>query len=156
MNTKEIQDIINFIKKTDLDDVSIETENYKIRVKKNSTSISEKVIHKSEKPLKIDKKESVIQKEQIETKAEPEVKASNNIIIKSPMIGTFYQSPNPESNPFISEGDIIKPGQTICIIEAMKLFNEIESEVSGKVVKVLANDSSPVEFDQPLYEIDPS
>tara|TARA_X000000368_G_scaffold349895_1_gene290093 strand:- start:226 stop:696 length:471 start_codon:yes stop_codon:yes gene_type:complete len=156
MNTKEIQDIINFIKKTDLDDVSIETENYKIRVKKNSTSISEKVIHKSEKPLKIDKKESVIQKEQIETKAEPEVKASNNVIIKSPMIGTFYQSPNPESNPFISEGDIIKPGQTICIIEAMKLFNEIESEVSGKVVKVLANDSSPVEFDQPLYEIDPS
>ena len=156
MNTKEIQDIINFIKKTDLDDVSIETENYKIRVKKNSSSISEKVIHKSEKPLKSDKKESVIQKEQIETKAEPEVKASNNIIIKSPMIGTFYQSPNPESNPFISEGDIIKPGQTICIIEAMKLFNEIESEVSGKVVKVLANDSSPVEFDQPLYEIDPS
>ena len=156
MNTKEIQDIINFIKKTDLDDVSIETENYKIRVKKNSTSISEKVIHKSEKPLKSDKKESVIQKEQIETKAEPEVKASNNVIIKSPMIGTFYQSPNPESNPFISEGDIIKPGQTICIIEAMKLFNEIESEVSGKVVKVLANDSSPVEFDQPLYEIDPS
>ena len=83
MNTKEIQDIINFIKKTDLDDVSIETENYKIRVKKNSSSISEKVIHKSEKPLKSDKKESVIQKEQIETKAEPEVKASNNIIIKS-------------------------------------------------------------------------
>ena len=156
MNTKEIQDIINFIKKTDLDDVSIETENYKIRVKKNSTSISEKVIHKSEKPLKIDKKESVIQKEQIETKAEPEVKASNNIIIKSPMIGTFYQSPNPESNPFVSVGDNIKPGQTICIIEAMKLFNEIESEVSGKVVKILANDSSPVEFDQPLYEIDPS
>ena len=156
MKNKEIEDLINFIKKSDLDDVSIETENYKIRVKKNSTSISEKVIHKSEKPLKIDKKESVIQKEQIETKAEPEVKASNNVIIKSPMIGTFYQSPNPESNPFISEGDIIKPGQTICIIEAMKLFNEIESEVSGKVVKVLANDSSPVEFDQPLYEIDPS
>ena len=72
------------------------------------------------------------------------------------MIGTFYKSPNPESDPFISEGDIIKPGQTICIIEAMKLFNEIESEVTGKVVKVLANDSSPVEFDQPLFEIDPS
>ena len=67
------------------------------------------------------------------------------------MIGTFYQSPNPESNPFVSVGDNIKPGQTICIIEAMKLFNEIESEVSGKVVKILANDSSPVEFDQPLY-----
>ena len=154
MNTKEIQDIINFIKKTDLDDVSIETENYKIRVKKNSTSISEKVIHKSEKPLKIDKKESVIQKEQIETKAEPEVKASNNVIIKSPMIGTFYQSPNPESNPFISEGDIIKPGQTICIIEAMKLFNEIESDISGTIIKVLVDDMSPVEYDQPLFLVD--
>ena len=155
MNTKEIQDIINFIKKTDLDDVSIETENYKIRVKKNSSSISEKVVHKSEKPLKVDKKETVIQKEQVEIKTEKET-PNNNIIIKSPMIGTFYQSPNPESNPFISEGDSIKPGQTICIIEAMKLFNEIESEVSGKVIKVLANDTSPVEFDQPLFEIDPS
>ena len=155
MNTKEIQDIINFIKKTDLDDVSIETENYKIRVKKNSSSISEKVVHKSEKPLKVDKKETVIQNEQVEIKTEKET-PNNNIIIKSPMIGTLYQSPNPESNPFISEGDSIKPGQTICIIEAMKLFNEIESEVSGKIVKVLANDSSPVEFDQPLYEIDPS
>tara|TARA_B100001564_G_scaffold313058_1_gene286321 strand:+ start:1280 stop:1750 length:471 start_codon:yes stop_codon:yes gene_type:complete len=156
MNSKEIQDIINFIKKTDLDDVSIETENYKIRVKKNSGSISEKVIHKSESPLKIDSKEQVIQKEEVELKTEVEKPTSKNLIIKSPMIGTFYQSPNPESNPFVSVGDNIKPGQTICIIEAMKLFNEIESEVSGKVVKILANDSSPVEFDQPLYEIDPS
>ncbi|MAK07371.1 MAG: acetyl-CoA carboxylase biotin carboxyl carrier protein [Cytophagales bacterium] len=156
MNSKEIQDIINFIKKTDLDDVSIETENYKIRVKKNSGSISEKVIHKSESPLKIESKEQVIQKEEVELKTEVEKPSSKNLIIKSPMIGTFYQSPNPESNPFVSVGDNIKPGQTICIIEAMKLFNEIESEVSGKVVKILANDSSPVEFDQPLYEIDPS
>ena len=156
MNSKEIQDIINFIKKTDLDDVSIETENYKIRVKKNSGSISEKVIHKSESPLQIDSKEQVIQKEEVELKTEVEKPSSKNLIIKSPMIGTFYQSPNPESNPFVSVGDNIKPGQTICIIEAMKLFNEIESEVSGKVVKILANDSSPVEFDQPLYEIDPS
>ena len=155
MNTKEIQDIINFIKKTDLDDVSIETENYKIRVKKNSSSISEKVVHKSEIPKIIEKKETVV--EDTTTKSSTtEEKASNNIIIKSPMIGTFYRSPNPESDPFVSEGDTIKPGQTICIIEAMKLFNEIESEVTGKVVKVLANDSSPVEFDQPLFEIDPS
>ena len=98
----------------------------------------------------------MIQKEEVELKTEVEKPTSKNLIIKSPMIGTFYQSPNPESNPFVSVGDNIKPGQTICIIEAMKLFNEIESEVSGKVVKILANDSSPVEFDQPLYEIDPS
>ena len=155
MNTKEIQDIINFIKKTDLDDVSIETENYKIRVKKNSSSIREKVVHKSEKPKIIEKKETVVEDTTTESITNEE-KAGNNIIIKSPMIGTFYKSPNPESDPFVSEGDTIKPGQTICIIEAMKLFNEIESEVTGKIVKVLANDSSPVEFDQPLFEIDPS
>ena len=155
MNTKEIQDIINFIKKTDLDDVSIETENYKIRVKKNPSSITEKVIHKSEKPESIEKKETVIENTTTQSTTIEE-KTNENIIIKSPMIGTFYRSPNPESDPFVSEGDTIKPGQTICIIEAMKLFNEIESEVTGKVVKVLANDSSPVEFDQPLFEIDPS
>ena len=152
MKSKEIQDIINFIKKTDLDDVSIETENYKIRVKKNKTTYTttEKVKSEDVKPLK-----------KIEVEDKPEEKKekendTNNIIIKSPMIGTFYRSPNPESGPFISEGDIIKPGQTICIVEAMKLFNEIESEVSGKVVKVIANDSSPIEFDQPLFEVDPS
>jgi len=154
MKSKEIQDIINFIKKTDLDDVSIETENYKIRVKKNKTTYTttEKVKSEEVKPLK-----------KIEVEDKPEEKKekekendTKNIIIKSPMIGTFYRSPNPESGPFISEGDIIKPGQTICIVEAMKLFNEIESEVSGKVVKVIANDSSPIEFDQPLFEVDPS
>lgn len=152
MKSKEIQDIINFIKKTDLDDVSIETENYKIRVKKNKTNYSTTEEVKSEeiKPLK---------KIEVEDKPEEKKEKENNtknIIIKSPMIGTFYRSPNPESAPFISEGDIIKPGQTICIVEAMKLFNEIESEVSGKVVKVIANDSSPIEFDQPLFEVDPS
>ena len=152
MKSKEIQDIINFIKKTDLDDVSIETENYKIRVKKNKTNYTTTAEVKSEeiKPLK---------KIEVEDKTEEKKEKENNtknIIIKSPRIGTFYRSPNPESGPFISEGEIIKPGQTICIVEAMKLFNEIESEVSGKVVKVIANDSSPIEFDQPLFEVDPS
>ena len=152
MKIKEIQEIINFIKKSDLDDVSIETENIKIRVKKNNgnfTTIEQPKVVKTE----IQSQASPVENKVSEEKKE---KTSNNIIIKSPMIGTFYRSPNPESDPFVSEGDTIKPGQTICIIEAMKLFNEIESEVTGKVVKVLANDSSPVEFDQPLFEIDPS
>ena len=109
----------------------------------------------SNEPKIIEKKETVVEDTTTES-ITTEEKAGSNIIIKSPMIGTFYRSPNPESDPFVSEGETIKPGQTICIIEAMKLFNEIESEVTGKVVKVLANDSSPVEFDQPLFEIDPS
>ena len=152
MKIKEIQDIINFIKKTDLDDVSIETENYKIRVKKNNTSIT-KIKDKKEKAIKLESPIKETKKIEDDTKKNIE---SGNIIIKSPMIGTFYRSPNPESDAFVSKGDIIKPGSTICIIEAMKLFNEIEAEVSGKIVKILVNDSSPVEFDQPLFEVDPS
>ena len=152
MKIKEIQDIINFIKKTDLDDVSIETENYKIRVKKNNTSIT-KIKGKKEKAIKLES--TIKETKHIEDDGKKNIE-SGNIIIKSPMIGTFYRSPNPESDSFVNEGDTIKPGSTICIIEAMKLFNEIEAEVSGKIVKVLVNDSSPVEFDQPLFEVDPS
>ena len=153
MKIKEIQDIINFIKKTDLDDVSIETENYKIRVKKNNTSITQ-IKGKKEKTIKLTKS-PLEETKKIEDDTKKNIE-SGNIIIKSPMIGTFYRSPNPESDSFVNEGDTIKPGSTICIIEAMKLFNEIEAEVSGKIVKVLVNDSSPVEFDQPLFEVDPS
>ena len=151
MKIKEIQDIINFIKKSDLDDVSIETENYKIRVKKNNGNYTT-----TELPKEV--KVSAPQSQQEEKKVEEKIEStsSNNLIIKSPMIGTFYRSPNPESDPFVSEGDTIKVGQTICIVEAMKLFNDIESEVSGKVVKILVDDNSPIEFDQPLFEVEPS
>tara|TARA_Y100001958_G_C21234111_1_gene560248 strand:+ start:1801 stop:2262 length:462 start_codon:yes stop_codon:yes gene_type:complete len=153
MKIKEIQEIINFIKKSDLDDVSIETENIKIRVKKNNGNFIA-----TEQP-KVVKTEIKQQTPVIENKVSEEKKENtpnNNIIIKSPMIGTFYRSPNPESDPFVSEGDSIKVGQTICIVEAMKLFNDIESEVSGKIVKILVDDNSPIEFDQPLFEVDPS
>ncbi|HIF48394.1 MAG TPA: acetyl-CoA carboxylase biotin carboxyl carrier protein [Cytophagales bacterium] len=147
MNIKEIQDIINFIKKTDLDDVSIETENYKIRVKKNNSEVTQ-LKEKKNIPVEIENDETKLTEEsEIET---------NHITIKSPMIGTLYLSPNPESEPYINEGDTINAGQTICIIEAMKLFNEIESEFSGKVIKILIDDTSPVEFDQPLFIINPS
>ena len=153
MKIKEIQEIINFIKKSDLDDVSIETENIKIRVKKNNGNFTT-----IEQP-KIVKTEIQPQPSPVENKVPEEKKektSNNNMIIKSPMIGTFYRSPNPESDPFVNEGDSIKVGQTICIVEAMKLFNDIESEISGKIVKILVDDNSPVEFDQPLFEVDPS
>lgn len=153
MKIKEIQEIINFIKKSDLDDVSIETENIKIRVKKNNGNFTT-----IEQP-KIVKTEIQPQTSPVENKVSEEKKkktSNNNIIIKSPMIGTFYRSPNPETDPFVNEGDSIKVGQTICIVEAMKLFNDIESEVSGKIVKILVDDNSPIEFDQPLFEVDPS
>ena len=153
MKNKEIQDLINFIKKSDLDDVSIETENYKIRVKKNQN----KNITQPKKVVEeIIETTSEIQKPEPKQNNTKETNESNNhLIIKSPMIGTFYRASNPKSDPFIKEGDIISEGQTICIIEAMKLFNEIESEVSGKVIKVLIDDASPVEYDQDLFVIDP-
>ena len=153
MKIKEIQEIINFIKKSDLDDVSIETENIKIRVKKNNgnfTTIEQPKIVKTEIQPQASPTENKVSEEK------KEKISNNNIIIKSPMIGTFYRSPNPESDPFVNEGDSIKVGQTICIVEAMKLFNDIESEVSGKIVKILVDDNSPVEYDQPLFEVDPS
>ena len=151
MKNKEIQDLINFIKKSDLDDVSIETENYKIRVKKNkNTNQPKKAVEK------IIETTSEIQKAETKQNKTKETNESNNhLIIKSPMIGTFYRASNPKSDPFIKEGDVISEGQTICIIEAMKLFNEIESEVSGKVIKILIDDASPVEYDQDLFVIDP-
>ena len=91
------------------------------------------------------------------TETKPEKKEDSNLItVKAQMIGTFYRSPAPDKPPFIEVGSVIKPGDTLCIIEAMKLFNEIESEVSGKVVKILLDDVSPIEFDQPLFLIDPS
>ena len=151
MKIKEIQEIINFIKKSDLDDVSIETESIKIRVKKNNGNYTS-----VEKPKEVKAAIQQIPIESPEKEVKKEETTNNNTIIKSPMIGTFYRSPNPESDPFVSEGDSIKVGQTICIVEAMKLFNDIESEVSGKIVKILVDDNSPVEFDQPLFEIDPS
>ena len=87
---------------------------------------------------------------------EAEEDSSQYITVKSPMIGTFYRKPSPDKDAFINVGDEIKPGDVLCVVEAMKLFNEIESEVSGKIVKVLADDSSPVEYDQPLFLVDPS
>jgi len=149
MKNKEIEDLINFIKKSNLDDVSIETESYKIRVKKNkykNIPPSEKVVKKIiETSNDIDKSDQPLENNE----------SNNHIIIKSPMIGTFYRASNPKSDPFIKEGDVISEGQTIYIIEAMKLFNEIESEVSGKVIKILIDDASPIEYDQDLFVIDP-
>lgn len=142
MKNKEIEDIINFIKKTDLDDVSIETENYKIRVKKNN---NQNYIEPKKSRKKIKEVEKKVENSEI-----------HNLTIKSPMIGTFYRASNPESDPFIKEGDKVSKGQTICIIEAMKLFNEIESEISGTIVEILVDDASPVEYDQDLFIIDPS
>jgi len=161
MKAKEIQELIDFISKSGLDEVNIETEEFKIKVKKNS-EVKTKVVEKSAVPVAAPVVQATPAAEENGTKsapeepAEPPAKSNGYLEIKSPMIGTFYRSSGPDSEPFVAVGDKISVGQTVCIVEVMKLFNEIESEVEGTVVKVLVDNSSPVEYDQPLFLIDPA
>lgn len=161
MKIKEIRDLIDFISQSELNEVNIETTDFKISVKKSpdiSVNSGEIMVTppnaQTNAPLATTISETVeIKTDSAEEKAEP---AKNLKEVKSPMIGTFYRAANPESPSFVEPGDRIKPGQTICIIEAMKLFNEIEAEISGTIVEILVDNATPVEFDQPLYLVDPS
>ena len=163
MKPKEIQELLDFIAQSGLAEVNIETEQVKISVKKHQ-DIQPKYIQAQGQPML--QQQPVIsntaqpttaestQAGNTEKQVEP-VKANNYITIKSPMIGTFYRSSNPETPSFVNVGDSIEPGKPVCITEAMKLFNEIESEISGKIVKILVENSTPVEYDQPLFLVEP-
>ncbi|ALJ00256.1 acetyl-CoA carboxylase biotin carboxyl carrier protein [Rufibacter tibetensis] len=163
MKAKEIQELIDFIAKSGLNKVDIETEEFKISVQREA---SQKVKYVSEPapaaaPPALPQAAPALSQAPAApaAPAAPQPAAddtSKYITIKAPMIGTLYRSANPESPAFVNVGDEVKQGQVICIIEAMKLFNEIESEVSGRIVKVLVDNSSPVEYDQPLFLVDPS
>jgi acetyl-CoA carboxylase biotin carboxyl carrier protein len=160
MKAKEIQDLIDFIAKSGLNKVNIETEEFKITVQREP---NQKVKYVNEPVSAAPAPQAIAPAAAPAAPAAPAPAAtptasddSKYIAIKAPMIGTFYRSSSPESPVFVNVGDEVKKGQVICIIEAMKLFNEIESEVSGKIVKVLVDNSSPVEYDQPLFLVDPS
>jgi len=155
MKTKEIRDLIDFIAETGLNEVNIETEELKLSVKRNA-EIHTQVIESAAPAVSVGApiQAAVAPQPQSEVASAPAT--SNYVEVKSPMIGTFYKSANPESAPFVSVGDTVTVGQTVCIIEAMKLFNEIESEVSGTIVKILIDNATPVEYDQPLFLVDPS
>ncbi len=159
MKAKEIQDLIDFISKSGLDEVNIETEEFKIKVKKNSEVKTQMVQAAAPAPQPVAAQAPA----PANTPPAPEkpkdtgsAEEGNYLTIKSPMIGTFYRTPNPESPNFVNVGDSVKAGDTVCIVEAMKLFNEIESDVTGKIVKILVDNASPVEYDQPLFLVDPS
>lgn len=152
MKTKEIRDLIDFIANTGLNEVKIETDELRLSVKRESgkTKVIEAAVAQAA---------PVAAAPAPAAAAAPAAKDDSNagyVEVKSPMIGTFYRAANPESDPFMNVGDSVSVGQTVCIVEAMKLFNEIESEVSGKIVKVLVDNGTPVEFDQPLFLVDPS
>jgi acetyl-CoA carboxylase biotin carboxyl carrier protein len=152
MDIKQIQDLIRFVSKSGVNEVSIEQKDFKITIKTNEAAVQ------SVAPQHITVAAPVAPTVGIPAPAIQEpalVAASNYVTIKSPMIGTFYRSATPEKPLFVNVGDEIKTGTVVCIIEAMKLFNEIESEISGRIVKVLVENASPVEYDQPLFLVEP-
>tara|TARA_B110000008_G_scaffold189229_1_gene188015 strand:+ start:945 stop:1403 length:459 start_codon:yes stop_codon:yes gene_type:complete len=152
MDFKEVQNFIKFVTKSGASEVSLETEDYKITVKSGSeqTAVYQAPPVPSQIPI------SPSQEKVVNEEKETEDEFAHCSTITSPMIGTFYRKPSPDKPSFAEIGSHVNVGDTICIIEAMKLFNEIESEVSGKIVKVLADDMTPVEFGQPLFLVDPS
>ena len=159
MDIKQIQELIKFVSRSGVNEVSIEQKEFKITIKTNQaptyvTASLPQAQMQMQQPAAIPAAAPVTESKP--AIAEPALDdTSKYITIKSPMIGTFYRSSNPEKPFFVNVGDEVKTGQVVCIIEAMKLFNEIESEVSGKIVKVLVDNSSPVEYDQPLFLVEP-
>lgn len=162
MEYKQIQELIKAINKSNISELKIEEGDFKITIKQQATVSETQFVAlqapamTTMPPVQAAPPQAAIQAAApaATTPAPAAAPSGNTIIIKSPMIGTFYRSSAPDKPPYISVGDDINPGDVICIIEAMKLFNEIESEFSGRVVRVLAEDASPVEYDQPLFEIE--
>ncbi len=157
MDTKEIQKLIEFISKTDLSEVKIETSDLKIQVRRGGAE-APKVVAAPPQVVYAEPAPQVIAPRAPEVKAEAPAASSGSklVEIKAPMIGTFYRSAGPDKPAFVEVGDEITSGKVICILEAMKLFNEIESEISGKIVKILVDDATPVEYDQPLFLVEPA
>ena len=157
MKIKEIQNLIKFVAKSGASEVKLEMEDVKITIKTNDGSHPVVIQDTAIVPQPVIQTPPVSPEPAAPTSSPAVVEEdSNYITIKSPIIGTFYRKPSPDKPNFVEVGDSISEGSVLCVIEAMKLFNDIESEVSGKIVKILVDDSSPVEFDQPLFLVAPS
>ncbi len=163
MDLKEIQNLIKFVAKSGASEVKLEMDDVKITIRTGSESDSKTTVqyapvapHIPQAVAPVAEAAAPVAPVAVPTEAAAEDESSKYITVKSPIIGTFYRKPSPDKPLFVEVGQTIAEGDVLCIIEAMKLFNEIESEVSGKVVKILVDDSSPVEFDQPLFLVDPS
>ncbi|MNJ83634.1 Biotin carboxyl carrier protein of acetyl-CoA carboxylase [compost metagenome] len=162
MNLNEIQDLIKFVAKSGVTEVEIEQKDFKITIKSESKKSDSPIIVQAAAPVVPQMVAAPVQAAApAQVAAAPATESASTedsklITVKSPMIGTFYRSSGPDKEPFVSVGQSINKGETVCIIEAMKLFNEIEAEYSGKIVKVLVDDATPVEYDQPLFLVDPA
>jgi len=166
MDIKEIQSLIKFVAKSGASEVKLETDDLKITIRTGTVSNAPETAYVQQVPIAQTAIPQMIATPPVESAAPVAVETANNdtaaedeskyITIKSPIIGTFYRKPAPDKPSFVEVGADIAKGDVLCVIEAMKLFNDIESEVSGKIIKILVDDSSPVEFDQPLFLVDPS
>ncbi|MEX0773011.1 MAG: acetyl-CoA carboxylase biotin carboxyl carrier protein [Balneolales bacterium] len=166
MDLKTIKNLLNLISQSDVNEVSIEEGDFKIKVKKKPDVVKGQSTpvympsppgYETSLPPAGGQQQEVSEKQEREpVQKKPEEASSTTETIKSPIVGTFYSASSPDTDAYVKVGDTIKKGDTLCIVEAMKIMNEIESEVSGKVVKLLAEDAQPVEFDQPLFIIEPS
>lgn len=167
MDFKQIQELIKIVSKSELSEVKISQDNFKITIKnKQEGAVTMVQSHSMSMPQSMPMMSSP-QASSIATSAQPIAIAAtpaspeapaatgNLVEFKSPMIGTFYRKPGPDKDNFVKVGDTVKPGDVLCVVEAMKLFNEIECDISGVIVKVIADDNSPVEYDQPLFLIEP-
>jgi acetyl-CoA carboxylase biotin carboxyl carrier protein len=160
MDIKTIQDLVKIINKTNIAEISIEEADLKITIKQKEDKV-ETVVAAHAAPMYMPAPApaaapAATAPAPAAPSAAPAAAPANTITIKSPMIGTFYRSSAPDKPAFVNVGDEVAPGKVVCIVEAMKLFNEIESEVKGKIVKVLVEDASPVEYDQPLFLVEPA
>jgi acetyl-CoA carboxylase biotin carboxyl carrier protein len=158
MDLKEIQALIKFVSTAGVDEVEINRKDFKLVIKKNAIQVTSVAPVAMPQPIALPAAQpaAAVAAAPASPAAAPAAKADNLITIKSPMVGTFYRSSNPDTPAFVNVGDEVKSGKVVCIIEAMKLFNEIESEVSGRIVKVLVENATPVEYDQPLFLVEPA
>jgi acetyl-CoA carboxylase biotin carboxyl carrier protein len=164
MDFKQIQELIRLVNESNLGEVSIEQKDFKITIKQKEEHITQMVATsfpaqapQMQLPQQAPQQSLPQSSSSPATSSEkPQTTSSNTVTIKSPMIGTFYRKPGPDKPNFVEAGDEVAPGKVVCVIEAMKLFNEIESEVKGKIVKILVEDASPVEYDQPLFLVEPA
>lgn len=159
MDFKQIQELIRIINRSNIGELTIEEKGFKVTIKQKQDNIQQVVAAAPQMiaaaPVAALPAAAPVAAAAEKAKPAAETTASNLITIKSPMIGTFYRKPSPDKPLFVEVGDEVTPGKVVCIIEAMKLFNEIESEVKGKIVKILVEDSTPVEYDQPLFLVEP-
>ena len=160
MDIKEIQELIRFVAKSGVNEVELERDGFKLSIKANAPAPVAQMVA-APMPMQVAAPAPVAAAAAAPAAAAPAAPAaasneSNYLTITSPMIGTFYRTPGPDKDPFVNVGDVVEPGKVVCIVEAMKLFNEIESEVKGRIVKVLVDNASPVEYGQPLFLVDPA